>query len=99
MRSKEEIREISEEIRKNVALKIYCEEASRLAKKYWPNVANVAGLNMLIHEPITNQIFVTNKRLMDAVMASNRTKEAYDAYKKRVEERLNLEEFYEDLGV
>lgn len=99
MRSKEEIREISEEIRKAVAIKIYCEEASRMAKKYAPNVMSVVGLNMLIHEPITNQIFVTNKRLVDAVMASNRTKEAYEAYRKRIEERLTLEEFYEDLGV
>lgn len=99
MRSKEEIREISEEIRKNVTIKIYCEEASRLAKNYWPNVMSVAGLNMLIHEPITNRIFVTNKRLMDTVMASNGTKEAYEAYKKRVVERLTLEDFYEVLGV
>lgn len=99
MRSKEEIREISEEIRKSVARKICYEEASRMVKKHCPNTLSVAGLNQLIYEPITNQTFVTNKRLADAVMASNKTKEAYEAYKKRIEERLTLEGFYEDLGV
>ena len=99
MRSKEEIREISEEIRKNVAIKIYCEEASRMAKKYAPNVMSVAGLNMFMYEQITNRLFVTNKRLADAIMAANGSEEAYEAYKKRVKERLTLEDFYEELGV
>lgn len=96
MRSREEIAAISNEIAWNVSRKIKLEEmaktAKRLAKAYQPELlTNAAIVGLLNGGYYAN---VMSKRNLEAIVTTLKTRESFDAYRKRVQEN-----FAEEKGI
>ncbi|MBO7366768.1 MAG: hypothetical protein J6U28_08750 [Bacteroidales bacterium] len=96
MRSREEIAAISNEIAWNVSRKIKLEEmaktAKRLAKAYQPELlTNAAIVGLLNGGYYAN---VMSKRNLEAIVTTLKTRESFDAYRKRVQEK-----FAEEKGI
>ena len=90
MRSKEEIAAISNEIAWNVSRRIKLEEmaktAKRLAKAYQPELlTNAATVSLLNGGYYAN---VMSKRNLEAIVTTLKMRESFDAYRKRVEEKV-----------
>lgn len=97
MRSKEEIAAISNEIARNVSRRIKLEEmaktAKRLAKAYQPELLTNAVTVSLLNGAYSANVMT--KRNLEAIVTNLKARESFDAYRKRVQEKIAEEKGHE----